>query len=137
MAADTVDVVTKSLGRGGRSQTKRLKLHGATKANDALAKRFGTDAAAVAALIASDASLGEPLVEGLPYVRAEAVWSARHEMVHTLADVLARRTRALLLDRDATVAAAPSVAALVAPELGWSSAEVAAQVEAFLEVAKV
>ncbi len=107
MAADTVDVVTKSLGRGGRSQTKRLKLHGATKANDALAKRFGTDAAAVAALIASDASLGEPLVEGLPYVRAEAVWSARHEMVHTLADVLARRTRALLLDRDATVAAAP------------------------------
>jgi glycerol-3-phosphate dehydrogenase len=137
MAADTVDVVVKRLGRGGRSQTKRLKLHGATKADDALAKRFGTDAKAVADLIAADATLGEPLVEGLPYLRAEAVWSARHEMVHTLADVLARRTRALLLDRDATVAAAPGVAALIAPELGWTSAEAAAQVEAFLEVAKV
>ncbi len=137
MAADTVDVAVKALGRGGRSRTQRLKLHGATPATDHLTKRFGTDAARVAELVASADGLGEPLVDGLPYLRAEAVWSARHEMVHTLTDVLARRTRALLLDRDASVAAAPAVAALIAPELGWSSDETAAQVDAFVEVAKL
>ena len=58
----------------------------------------------------------------------EAVWAARAEMAHTLTDVLARRTRALLLDRDATAAAAAGVAALLAPELGWDATDQATQV---------
>jgi glycerol-3-phosphate dehydrogenase len=41
-------------------------------------------------------------------------------MAHTLDDVLTRRTRARVLDRDATAGAADEVAALVGPELGWS-----------------
>jgi glycerol-3-phosphate dehydrogenase len=123
MAEDTVDVVAKALGRGGRCKTKRLKLL--------------DDRASVDALARNDPSLDTPLVEGLPYRRADAVWAARNEMVVTLADVLARRTRALLLDRDATVAAAPAVAELVAAELGWSAADVAAQVDAFMQTAQV
>ena len=51
------------------------------------------------ALIAVDPSLAEPLVEGLPYVRAEAVHAVRHEMATTLDDVLARRTRVDFHDR--------------------------------------
>jgi glycerol-3-phosphate dehydrogenase len=82
----------------------------------------------VLALCAEDASLAEPLVAGLPYLRAEAFWAARHEMAGTLTDVLARRTRALILDREATAQAAPDVAALLAPELGWTDAEQARQV---------
>ena len=121
MAEDTVDVVAKQVGRGGRCKTKRLKL---------LDER-----AAVDELVRSDPSLGAPLVPGLDYRRADAVWAARNEMAHTLTDVLVRRTRALLLDRDAAVAAAPHVAALVAPELGWTPEETAAQVEAFNAVA--
>ena len=49
---------------------------------------------------------------GLPYLRAEAVHAVRHEMATTLDDVLARRTRAHLFDRAASLAAAPAVAAL-------------------------
>ena len=57
---------------------------------------------------------------GLPYLRAEAVYAARHEMATTVDDVLARRTRARLQARDASAAAAADVAALLAAELGWS-----------------
>jgi glycerol-3-phosphate dehydrogenase len=90
--------------------------------------RYGSEAPQVLALAAADPSLLEPLVSGLPYLRAEAVWAARVEMAHTLTDVLARRTRALLLDREATASAAAGVAALLAPELGWDAEEQAAQV---------
>ncbi|MGB8857752.1 MAG: glycerol-3-phosphate dehydrogenase C-terminal domain-containing protein, partial [Ilumatobacteraceae bacterium] len=57
--------------------------------------------------------------------------AARDEMALTLDDVLTRRTRARLVDRAATVAAAASVAALLAPELGWDDAEVRRQVAEF------
>ena len=72
-----------------------------------LESRFGTETPQVLALCEEDASLAEPLVAGLPYLRAEAVWAVRHEMAGTLADVLARRTRALILDREATAAGGP------------------------------
>ena len=48
-------------------------------------------------MIEADPSLGEPLVPGLPYLRAEAVYAARYEMAADLDDVLSRRTRAVLL----------------------------------------
>jgi glycerol-3-phosphate dehydrogenase len=137
MAEDTVDVAVKALKRGGKTKTKRLKLIGAEGVGEPsghLQSRFGNEAAEIDALINADASLGEPLVPGLDYVKAEAVWSARNEMVHTLADVLARRTRALLLARDATMDAAESVARLIAPALGWSDDEAATQVRAFKEM---
>ena len=52
-------------------------------------------------------------------------------MARTLDDVLSRRTRARLLARDASSAAAESVAALIAPELGWDAAETARQADAY------
>jgi glycerol-3-phosphate dehydrogenase len=122
MAEDTVDVAVKRLGRGGRCKTKRLKLR--------------DDTAAIDALVRADASLGEPLVKGLSYRKADAVYAAREEMVQSLTDVLTRRTRALLLDRDATLDAARAVAELIAPDLGWSAADVDAQVRSFEEVAR-
>lgn len=139
MAADTVDAVMDELGRSGRSRTKRLALFGADgyqplprdHPDHRLSRRYGTDTAEVKALIALDASLGEPLVPGLRYLRAEAVYAVRNEMATTLIDVLARRTRAHLVDRAACRAAAPDVAALLAGELGWSADETAAQVAAY------
>jgi glycerol-3-phosphate dehydrogenase len=67
-------------------------------------------------------------VPGLPYRKAEALYAVRYEMATTLDDVLARRTRARLLARDATAAAAADVAALIAPELGWSADRTADEV---------
>jgi glycerol-3-phosphate dehydrogenase len=98
----------------------------ATRAH--LESRFGTETPFLLVLCQEDASLAEPLVAGLPYLRAEAIWAARHEMAVTLIDVLARRTRALILDREATARGAPAVAALLASELGWDEAEQARQV---------
>jgi glycerol-3-phosphate dehydrogenase len=139
MAEDTVDVVVRRLAaprRARRSATRRLSLFGATRPSREdrgsttahLARRFGTQADEVRALIAFDPTLGEPLVPGQPYLRAEAVYAARHEMATTLDDVLVRRTRAHLFDRSATLGVAADVADLLAPELGWDAAETERQV---------
>jgi glycerol-3-phosphate dehydrogenase len=53
-------------------------------------------------------------------------------MALTVDDVLTRRTRIRLFDRRGAIAAAPLVAALMAPELGWDSAERERQVQSFL-----
>lgn len=124
MAEDTVDAVMSRLGRRARCRTKRWRLFG----HDGRRERE------IDAMIAAEPELGEPLVPGLPYTRAEAVYAARHEMVDTLDDVLSRRTRALLFDRDASRRAAPSVAALIAPILGWDDARVTREVAAFTEI---
>jgi len=140
MAADTVDEVVEALGRGGRCRTRRLPLRGAEGfegvTDEHLASRYGSEARTVQAMIAADPSLGDPLVPSLPYLRAEALYAARYEMAHTLDDVLARRTRALLLARDETAAVADDVAGLVAGELGWDDAEADRQASAFRALAE-
>ena len=143
MAADTIDAVVEGLGeavprRARHSRTAKLRLRGADgydalvvgadERTDHLAHRYGGEARTVLALVAQDPTLGEPLVEGLPYLRAEALYAARHEMARTVDDVLSRRTRARLLARDASDAAAPDVGRLIQAELGLTDDEVAAQV---------
>ncbi|HEV3452508.1 MAG TPA: glycerol-3-phosphate dehydrogenase/oxidase [Acidimicrobiia bacterium] len=142
MAADTIDQAARLLSSRVKSRTRRLGLLGShgfspppaaaePSLHEHLAGRYGTEAEAVLQLLRQDPGLREPLVPGLPYVRAEAVYAARHEMARTLDDVLSRRTRARLLARDASRAAAPDVARLVAPELGWDEAQVTSEVEAY------
>jgi glycerol-3-phosphate dehydrogenase len=142
MAADTVDVVVRRLGKGARrSPTRKLLIRGATGASavtgvdqpllDHLVGRYGGEATEVIELLRSQPDLARPLVAGLPYRRAEAIYAVRREMAHTLADVLSRRTRALLRGRDATADAADDVARLIAPELGWDEAKIADEVAAF------
>jgi glycerol-3-phosphate dehydrogenase len=142
MAADTVDEVDALLGKRRRCRTKRLKLIGADGYEDPpetnepsrhehLAHRYGTEGADVEALVDRESALGEPLVPGLPYLKAEAVHAVRSEMARTLDDVLTRRTRARLLARDDSAAAAEDTAALVGRELGWDDAERARQVKEY------
>ncbi|HEX3623378.1 MAG TPA: glycerol-3-phosphate dehydrogenase/oxidase [Acidimicrobiales bacterium] len=140
MAEDTVDAVQAALGRRVTPcRTRRLALHGAPPVaragspprDDHLVGRHGTDARVVAAMVDAHPNLGEPLVGTLPYLRAEAVYAARYEMACSVDDVLARRTRSLILARDASAAAAPDVAGLLARELGWSVTEAAADVERY------
>ncbi len=141
MAEDTVDAVAKRLDlprSQRRSRTKKLRLLGAdgfdadaTGRRGHLHGRFGGDTPLIEAMIERDATLGEPLVPGLPYLRAEGVYSARYEMAATLEDVLSRRTRALLLGRDAAAGVADDVAVLVGDELGWDEATRKREVDAF------
>lgn len=157
MAAQTVDAAVNDLGGRlegrtvTRSRTKRLRLRGAagyeqlarsgaaSRALDGaaiaeLADRYGGEARVLVAMVEHDAALGQPLVEGLPYLAAEAVYAARYEMAGSVTDVLARRTRAHLLDARACAEAAHSVAALLAPELGWSDDETRSQADAYRAV---
>jgi glycerol-3-phosphate dehydrogenase len=152
MAADTVDEVVEVLDRGRRrSPTGSMPLRGAAGTAelrqdgasgrlgvdqpvvDHLVGRYGGEARTVLAMVHGDPAMGAPMVEGLPYLRAEAVYAARYEMAHTLEDVLSRRTRATLRDEEATADAAADVADLLAPELGWSPAEAEHQVTGFRE----
>ena len=154
MAADTVDEVVDLLGRDAtrhasrHSRTRRLRLRGADGYDTARAEagsdatllhlldRYGDEARAVLALADRDPALKLPMVPGLPYLKAEAVFAARHEMARSVDDVLSRRTRARLLARDAAAASADDVAALLAPELGWDAAEQAAQAAAYRTIAE-
>lgn len=142
MAEHTVDAVMKRLGRRGTSRTRSLALLGADGFAEQpagspaahLADRFGSLRGSIEALVAADSTLGEPLVAGLPYLRAEAVYAVTHELATTLTDVLTRRTRAHLFDRAATLAAAPAVARLIAPLCGWDDARADAEVAAYAQL---
>lgn len=94
---------------------------------------YGSDSPMIKKLIEAGPSLGEKLHSSLPYLRAEVVWAVREEMAQTVEDVLARRTRALLLDAKASMEAAPATAEIMAHELGnsltWQKEQVAAYVE--------
>jgi len=155
MAADTVDEAIESvLARRpgfagyGSSPTRDLALRGTAGHDtvhdaaeiyprvdrehlDHLAGRYGGEARVIMASIEADPTLGEPLVVGLPYLRAEAIFAVRHEMARSVDDVLSRRTRARLLGRDDSAAAADDVAALIADELGWDEPTAAASAEAY------
>ena len=91
---------------------------------------------AVAAIAAADTSLALPLHPRLPVAGAEVVWAARGELAMTVEDALARRTRALLLDARAAMAAAPAAARLLATELGRDGGWEREQVRDFTELAK-
>ena len=143
MAADAVDAAGDLLDRRlPKSPTKALRLRGAEGHEDArrdnghLAARYGGESRAVSDLIRAEPSLGEQLLPRLPYLRAEAVFAVRHEMATTLEDVLARRTRALLLHRDTVFDHAETVARLIAPDLGWSEEDVTRQVASLRAIAE-
>ncbi|SDN94257.1 glycerol-3-phosphate dehydrogenase/oxidase [Geodermatophilus sp. DSM 45219] len=106
-----------------------------------LLRRHGTLVHEVLALLDADPSLAQPLPGADDYLQVEAVYAVTHEGARHLDDVLTRRTRASIETWDRGVAAAPVVARLMAPLLGWSSdheesevrhyrARVAAEVEA-------
>jgi glycerol-3-phosphate dehydrogenase len=97
-------------------------------------QRYGTEVSAIQDLIHQTPQLAEPLIPGLPYLCAEAIFAVRDEMALTLDDVLTRRTRARLINRRVTLAHARQVAELIAPELHWTPDEVTAQVADFVDI---
>lgn len=80
----------------------------------------GTDYQVVLALAAAQPELAQALIPGLPVLRAEVVFVARHEQAQTVGDVLARRSRVAL-----------EVARLLAPNLGWDAEAIGRQVAAY------
>ncbi|MBQ1445468.1 glycerol-3-phosphate dehydrogenase/oxidase [Arthrobacter russicus] len=94
--------------------------------------RYGSMTSEVLAIIAADPSLAEPLPGAEDYLRAEVVYAATHEGALHVSDVLTRRTRISIESWDRGVAAAPVVADLLAPILGWSKAVKDAETKKYL-----
>lgn len=88
-----------------------------------LTHAYGAAATQVVELARENGEWSNPLIAGLPHLLAEVVYAARCEMAITPADVLARRLRLLVLAGREALAIAPTVAALMAAELGWSDEE--------------
>lgn len=153
MAVDAVDAAVRELGDRDvpRSPTRKLLLHGAAGADELarrhraddelspaviahLVGRYGADTAIIETMVAEDGDLARPLIDGLPYLRAEVVFAARYEMARSVDDVLSRRTRARLLARDASAAAALDVAELIGDEVGLDAAARAGQAAAYRDL---
>lgn len=135
MAQDTLDfAIRHRMLQPAACVTGGLALHGAEdglKDTDPVLREYGSDVGAVQALMAEDMGLARQIEPGLPYSFAQVVYAVRAEMARTVEDVLARRTRALLLDAQAALRAAPEVAAMVAQELGRDAGWAGEQVRSF------
>ncbi|SDH41767.1 glycerol-3-phosphate dehydrogenase [Arthrobacter subterraneus] len=97
-----------------------------------LLQRYGTQAELVLDLIRDNPELAEPLPGADDYLRAEVVFATTHEDARHVDDVLTRRTRISIESWDRGVSAAPVVAELMAPHLGWSEAQVDREVKHYL-----
>jgi glycerol-3-phosphate dehydrogenase len=94
-----------------------------------LLDRYGSLLPELLEMIKSSPALAHPLDGAPEYLKIEAVYAASHEGALHLDDILARRTRISIETWDRGVAAAPEVARLVAPILGWGPTDVDREVE--------
>ncbi|MBD5831363.1 glycerol-3-phosphate dehydrogenase/oxidase [Janibacter melonis] len=150
MAADAVDAAREDLPPGvPDSVTEHISLVGAegyqalVNQLDTLSRRHGLPVWRITHLLDRYGSLvvdlfelmtqrpelAEPLVGAEEYLAVEVVYAVRAEAALHLNDVLTRRTRISIETPDRGAAAAETAAALMAGELGWDDAQVAAEVE--------
>ena len=96
--------------------------------NKHLLNAYGSDATWILAYAEENPSLGERITPGLPYLMAEVLYAAQHEMALALSDVLIRRTHVIYETRSGRIEQARAVAKLMAPRLGWNEVEIERQV---------
>jgi glycerol-3-phosphate dehydrogenase len=140
MAQDTVDLLCKRDGTQLTHPTKELLLQGsaawpiakpklwecgralglAPKIIEHLGNNYGGEAHRILQLIKQTPTLALPLVNDLPYIKAEVIYACREEMAMTPNDVLARRTAILLEDTHHGLKVVDEVATLMAHEHHWS-----------------
>lgn len=138
MAEDVIDHAEMVGGIGLRHcTTHTLMIHGSATVldpHDPLAV-YGSDAAEIRALATENPEWAGKVHPKLDLTCAEVVFHARHEMARTVGDVLARRSRSLLLDAQASMSAGPRVGALMAAELGWDAEKTWHEVDRFQKLA--
>lgn len=121
MARQVVDRVCKRLGKNAKSTTHQIPLYAVEKSDDPIARNYGSEAEKI--------TNRRPLLDGLPYADGEIEYAVEHEMATSVSDLLARRTRVALFDRDRGL----KIAEKLAKRLGWSASEQVAAYERELE----
>ena len=121
MAEETIDKAIEAGILGKRKCiTSDLKL---TRLSDNISAGrlhiYGEGSSDIKKMIDESPSLGTPIDPRLPYTRAEIIWICRNEMPLTVEDILARRTRSLLLNARASAEIAPAVASIMAEEFKY------------------
>ncbi len=141
MAEDAINQATKIAKLPEKDcVTENLKIHGFS--NDSAKfgdlKFYGTDALEIEKLIKENPELKEKFHSDLPYRKAEIMWICQNEMVQTVEDILARRTRALFLNAKASIEIAPKVAEIMANEFDVENATVwiSEQIQSFNQTAQ-
>jgi glycerol-3-phosphate dehydrogenase len=138
MAQETIDrAIKKGLLDKRKCETSHLRLTGPGPEECSNRLRiYGKGSGEIRRMIEADRSLGDPVIESLPYTMAELIWICRNEMPVSIEDVLARRTRSLFLNARASSEIAPVVADLMAKEAGYDESWKNEQVELFRELVK-
>lgn len=141
MSAEVVDVVERELGRtGSPSATAReslpggdidsfeqeceraLRATGDALRGEHLVRAYGSRWRELWSATGGDATLAEPLADGLPYVGAALAYGVSNELGLTLADLLIRRTHVAFETKDQGRSIATTAAGIVGGMLGWDSA---------------
>lgn len=89
---------------------------------------YGTDTEKILQL---DEDGNESLSDQLHLSKNQIIWAVREEMAMSVEDVLARRSRALFLNAEATLALAPKVAEIIAEEAGHDQDWIDQQIKEF------
>ena len=114
--------------------TEQLKLRGWTD-DPHVASPFGADQEKINAILAEHPDHAAKWHTAFSFTRADLIWMVREEMAMQLEDVLARRTRILLLDASIAIAIAPKIAEWMAIELKKDDHWKDAQIKMFEELA--
>ena len=102
---------------------KIAALHGWDAARmEHLLERYGSEIYDLLALIEEQPELAEPLDEAPQFLKADVVFAIRAEGALHLEDILVRRVRLDLEQRDRGLSSARQIIDLVAEELGWDEA---------------
>eukprot|EP00095_Tigriopus_kingsejongensis_P006863 maker-scaffold6121_size4100-snap-gene-0.1 protein:Tk06863 transcript:maker-scaffold6121_size4100-snap-gene-0.1-mRNA-1 annotation:"fad-dependent oxidoreductase" len=134
MAEDVIDQAEMVSGVDQKPcETATLQIQGWTRKEipEPNLKPYGADAPAIRAL-----GQDEKIHPLLTLTVAEVRWHARQEMARTVEDVLARRSRCLLLNAKASIEAAPAIAKILAEELAKDEAWISEQITAYEALAR-
>ncbi|SDD75694.1 glycerol-3-phosphate dehydrogenase/oxidase [Niabella drilacis] len=134
MGEDMIDCVENRQGWAKRdSKTPHLKIHGFARGTDWADPLYfyGSDAQHIKAR-----GNGRWISERLKINEAQVEWAVTHEMARTVEDVLARRTRALLLDARESIRIASKVATVMAGILNRDEHWIKEETKRFEELAR-
>ena len=139
MGEDAVDKAILLAGLPERkSITENLMIHSYSKnvsLNDPNSV-YGSDLNAMNSLVKENSKYSGMLSEELKISKVQLIWAIRKEMILSVEDFLARRTRALFLDARESIKMAGEVAEIMAEETGKDKNWVKAQIETYQALAQ-